>query len=327
MTFYGGNDMHRPDPLSLCATAAGIVLMSLPVIAQAIDWNGVQTRQITVFYPGQSSWEWVLTQSDHSGARDIRKGETCRHCHEGEEQDIGATIASGKKLEPDPGSVTRSSIPVTVQVAHDADSLYVRLQWPDAAPPAPAAAESDHESMVTMMLGDGQVVEFTRGGCWGACHDDLVGMPSAQPGEDLTKYLIESRTRVTRQGGGTSYKTEDQLQGLLDSGTYLEYWQARLNPGADPTPYDGYILEKRHQGQPSNRVRSEAAHSDGTWSVVLSRRLKADHAQDKDIVPGKTYTVGFAIHDHYATHRHHLVSFEYTLRLDSGDADLLAKPQ
>jgi cytochrome c-type protein NapC len=37
---------------------------------------------------------------------------------------------------------------------------------------------------------------------------------------------------------------------------------------------------------------------------------------------GKTYTVGFAIHDDYTTARFHHVSLEYKLALDNPEAEI-----
>ncbi len=63
------------------------------------------------------------------------------------------------------------------------------------------------------------------------------------------------------------------------------------------------------------------------WVVVLSRKLSMQGPGRKEIVPGKTYTFGLAIHDNFASHRFHHVSFERTLVLDSGEAHLVAVKQ
>jgi cytochrome c-type protein NapC len=61
--------------------------------------------------------------------------------------------------------------------------------------------------------------------------------------------------------------------------------------------------------------------------VVLSRKLKLGDPVRKDIVPGRAYTVGFALHEAHAAHRFHHVSFEHTLVLDSGEADFVVIKQ
>ena len=59
-----------------------------------------------------------------------------------------------------------------------------------------------------------------------------------------------------------------------------------------------------------------------TWTVVLSRPLISDAPGDLSIQPGKTYTVGFAIHDDYTSARFHHVSLEYRLALDDPKAEI-----
>jgi hypothetical protein len=61
--------------------------------------------------------------------------------------------------------------------------------------------------------------------------------------------------------------------------------------------------------------------------VVFSRQLELGDPRHKDIVAGKTYFIGFAIHDAYAARRYHQVSFEHTLVLGQGDADFVATRQ
>lgn len=305
----------------LVAVASLAALVAPP--AQALDWSGVSGKEVVLFYPGQASFEWALTQSDHSGAKKFRKGKNCSECHRGEEVKIGALIASGKKLEPTPIAGKRGSILATVRVAHDGENLYLRIEWPAAPAPAGPKMDPKFEVKVTMMFDDGTVPAAKRAGCWSTCHDDAVGMASAPAGKELTKYLARSRTKVRRSGGGENYKTAAQLDELKSGGVFMEYWHAHLNKGAAPIAIDGYILDKRYRNR-QPLVRAEAIFADGKWAVVLSRRLRVGQAGHKDIVPGKTYTIGLAIHDAHAAHRFHHVSFEYTLVLDQGNADFVA---
>lgn len=302
------------------ASAAGLVFGAGPALA--IDWSGVPATDVTLFYPGQASWEWVLTQADHSGAPKFREGKNCRGCHEGEEGQIGDLIVSGKKLEPAPIAGKRGSIPVKVKAAYDSDRLYVQLQWTGQDLPGVQPMDPDHASKVTVMLDDGSVSEAARAGCWGACHDDASYMAS-NAGEDLEKYLARSRAKVTRKGGGLNFKTDAELADLMSKGEYLEYWQAQLNPGAAATPAGGYILKDRTEQTPTE-VSAAASYQNGAWTVELSRPLHVSGGFHKAIDPGKTYHIGFAIHDAHAAKRFHHVSFEHTLVLDAGDAEIVA---
>ncbi|MGE5505175.1 MAG: ethylbenzene dehydrogenase-related protein [Actinomycetota bacterium] len=289
--------------------------------ALAVDWAAVPGSPVTLFYPGQSSYEWVLTPGDHGGAAKFREGKNCRECHKGEEQTMGSTLVSGKKNEPTPIAGKPGFLPVTVKVAHDDKMLYVHLEFAEGSQPD-AKQDPNFATKVTMILNDGGVPEANRAGCWVACHDDAARMPSAADA-DRPKYLLKTRAKVTRTGGGDELKPADELSKLAAAGYRLEYWQARLNPGAAAVAANGIITDKRQEANPV-AAKADATFAGGKWAVTLSRPLSAG-APFKDLVPGKTYTVGFAIHAGHTARRFHYVSFEHTLVLDQGDADLVAK--
>lgn len=305
------------------AVSAVAVLAVSAHPAGAIDWNGVEGKTLTLFYPGQSSWEWVLTQSDHSGAKKIRGGKPCYECHAGEEKKIGDLIVSGKKLEPAPIAGKAGTLDVNVKVANDGERLYFRLEWSDPAAPAGQKMEAKSEAIATIMLEDGHTIESKLAGCWGACHADLKGMPKAVEGHDLTKYLAKSRTKITRDGGGENYKSDADLAALLSEGDFFEYWSAHLDKGAAAKAVDGYALDKRHFDQPPE-VAAVAEFKDGMWVVELSRKLKVGKPGFKDVAAGGSYIVAFAVHTNHADGRHHYVSFHHTLALDGGQADFVA---
>ncbi len=293
--------------------------------AHAVDWNSVSGKDVTLFYPGQASWEWVLTQTDHSGAPVFKDGKNCHECHDMEGKSeaamMGDKIASGKKLEPMPIPGKAGHIVVNVKMTHDADKFYVRFEFPDT-PLAGQKMDPDNETKVTMMINDGKVAEANRAGCWVACHDNLATMASAKPGEDVTKYLMRSRVKMTRQGG-PDIKPAADLDKMRADGQYLEYWQADLNPGKPASAKEAFVLEKREY-EPAKQVAADGKLEGGKWVVVLSRKLKAG-APYKDLEPGKTYSIGFAVHGGYAAQRYHWVSFDKTMVLDNGQADFVAK--
>jgi len=297
-------------------------MLGAPVLAQGIDWDSVEGKEITLFYPGQGSWEWTLTKSDHSGATKFRQGKNCSECHEGEEQSMGNLIVSGQKLEPQPIERKRGFIPVNVKVAHDGENFYMRLKWTEQGKDGFPAMDSKYETKVTVMFDDGEIAEATRAGCWGTCHDDATGMAS-NSGADLPKYLSKSREKNTRTGGGTNYKPDAEIAGLAASGVFLEYWQARLNHDQAPVAVDGHILKSRDENAaPAVSVSSQYNH--GQWTVVFSRPMSVDGDFRKTITQGKTYSFGIAIHEAHAAKRFHHVSFDYTFVLNSGEADLVA---
>lgn len=301
-------------------------LYLLPATASAIDWSKVQGKEVVFFFPGQASFEWTMTEADHSGGPKFREGKKCSECHRGEERDIGKKIVTGQKVEPAPIAGKRGSIDALVKVANDGERLYIRIEWADAPPPSGPKMDPDFEAKVTMMIGDDSLVEAKRAGCWGTCHDDAQGMASAAGDAALSKYLSRSRTKLTRQGGGENYKSAADIDALLKDGKFMEIWQARLNKGAAAVPADGYILDKRHMND-SPLVAAEASFANGKWAVVLSRKLTVGQAGHKDIVAGQTYHVGFAIHDAHAKQRFHHVTLDSSLVLDQGSADFVAARQ
>jgi hypothetical protein len=301
-----------------CVLAFGMA----PLATAAVDWSKAKEKEIVLFYPGQASWEWVMTQADHSGATKFRAGKNCKGCHDGEQADIGAAIlAGGHKLEAHPQAGKPGALRLFVRTARDADRLYFQFRWKPG--PAKNPAKGDAAARVTVMLDDGGIKESARAGCWASCHDDAMGMASAAPGSKVTKYLGGSRVKLTRQGGGTQLKPDAELKAQLAKGAFLEYWQAKLNPGKPATAVGGYILGDRAKPAGSG-VTADAQFTGGQWLVTLSRPLKPAGAGQKALVAGKPYAVGFAVHDDFAEHRHHHVSLEYTLQIDGGTADFVA---
>ncbi len=317
--------MFAPRSLRFASLSLVVGLaLGLPAIADAaVDWDKVPAADVAVFYPGQASWEWVMTEKDHSGAPKFREGKNCKSCHQGEQKDMGAKVVKGEKLEPMPPKGKAGSLVLKVQTAHDADRFYVRVRY--SAGSGNSGADAKVAARVTVMLDDGSVKEAPRAGCWGSCHDDAQGMASGGDGS-RSKYLGASRVKLARSGGGDNVKPAADLATLMAGGVFLEYLQARLNPGQPAVAASGYILDARHEDAGAVGA-AEASFANGEWTVVLSRPLTTTAPGHKSIVAGKTYLLGFAVHDEHADHRHHFVSFENSLVLDAGTADFVAKAQ
>ena len=309
---------------SKLARVFGMVVLFGTSPVSAFNWDGIKGKDVVLFYPGQASWEWVLTPDDHSGARKFKEGKTCVHCHAGEQKDIGELTVSGKKLEPKPIPGKPGSLVVHVKAAHDRDNLYLRLEWAGAKAASGQVMDADYATKVALMFDDGHVPEATRAGCFSVCHDDAATMASAPPASKMTKYLPASRTKIQRTGGGENHKAQPEIDQLLKDGVFMEYWQAKLNKAKPPVAADGYILAMRREN-PTAIVKTEAQFQQGRWVVILNRKLTPNMAAHKNIVPGKSYTMGFAIHDDYTAQRFHYVSFPHTLMLDGGNADIVAR--
>ena len=310
-----------------------------------IDWSSVEPVEINLFYTGQASMEWILKGSDHSGKRSFTKGDRCFDCHEDEEVDIGELIMSGEKLEPDPITGKRGSIPVNIQTAHDSDYLYMRFQWPDAEHVPVAFAEGgkmDPENPVklaVMLATDDEKVEYAdRAGCWQTCHIDASSMPlepdagalggsSMDFSNGVTKYLKESRTAIEiegkdgkTRGGWDKLKDAGEIQAALDNGQFMDLLRYKSGTGESE---DGYILAERvmNGGQ---GVEFSGSLNDCTWTVEMKRKMTSDKPGDISMATDQLYDIGFAIHDDYSNRRYHHVSLGFKLGFDDEDAEINA---
>lgn len=310
----------KPTLKSLLVACSFLTILSAAPSWAAVDWSSVPAKDVVLFYPGQSSFEWAMTPTDHEGAEKFRGGKNCHECHNGDEKSMGDIIVSGKRNEPAPIAGKPGSVAAKVKFAHDDQNLYVHLEFAEGNQPN-AGMDKDFATKVTMMLNDGKVPEATRAGCWAMCHDDASTMASAN-GATRPKYLSKTRAHLSRQGGGDELKSADDLAKLTADGYSLEYWQARLNPGSAAVAVNGSVFTKREETKPT-AVTVEASNAGGTWSVTFTRKLSAG-PNFKEIVAGKPYTVGFAIHSGHAAKRFHYVSFEHTFVLDQGEADFVA---
>ena len=315
-------------------------------VAPNVDWNAVAAADVTLFYPGQASFEWVQNGKTHGGARPLTKGgDQCTTCHAAELETIGNKIVAGnEETEPTPIPGKRGIINATVQAAHDGENLYVRMQWPDAGHnPAPFAdggkMDPENQIKVAMMITGTGIEMGEQVGCWATCHADNTYMPSAPEADaiagnadvagrleattTITKYLSESRTDIEirgrgdkPQGGWDKLKSAEEIDQYLKDGTYMDLMRVY----ADGSGSNGYLLDRRVENDAP--FASQASLDAGMWTVVFSRPLNSGAPGDIPLEAGKTYTVGFAIHDDFAAARFHHVTLNTTMALDSAEAQI-----
>ncbi|MFC3153197.1 NapC/NirT family cytochrome c [Litoribrevibacter euphylliae] len=316
-----------------------------------VNWSKAGNREITLFYPGQTSIEWIQNGRDHGGARPfVKGGDRCVTCHDKETADMGAKIVSGEKAEETPIPGKRGSIAVNVDATHDDEFLYMRFSWENgehAPVPFVDGGKMDPENpmKLALMLSTDDVEFADRAGCWGTCHHDARGMPDAPEkdalavsefasqinlGEGVTKYLKESRTKLEikgrrgkKRGGWDKLKSADEIKAEQDAGKYMDI--VRYKSGKNVVE-DGHIMADRTMtgGQ---GAEFDAKLKNGTWTVLVKRKLKSDKPGDISLEKGKVYNFGFAIHDDYSNSRFHHVSLGYKLGIGNSDADINAEKQ
>jgi len=316
-----------------------------------VNWNKAAKREITIFYPGETSIEWVLNGREHGGARPFDKGgDRCTTCHDNETAEMGEKMVTGEKAESSPIPGKRGSIPVKVESTHDGEYLYMKFSWADSAHVPVAFVEGgkmdpDNKVKLALMLSTDKVEYADRSGCWGACHHDAKNMPDAPEqlvldasefkdqinlSTGVSKYIKESRTKIEvkgrrgkKRGGWDKLVTSDQLTNEMESEHFMDIVRFKMD---SQVVEDGHILAERNMtgGQ---GAEFEANLKSGKWTVVMKRKLVSDKAGDIDLDLDKVYNFGFAIHDDFSSSRFHHVSLGYKLGFDNAEVELNAKKQ
>ena len=237
------------------------------VADEPANWSNIPVKTIKLFYPGQSSYQWLRSKNHRRADKKVIAGDSCISCHEGEEEDIGELIVSGKKLEPAPIPGKQGVKDLLVQAVHDEEYLYLRFQWKsqfdregrmhnmirydgkewkfygshrasskvtkDGQPPI-------YEDRLAIMLDDGTVPNFAAQGCWLTCHTGMRDMPEkptketvmAHPllGETLHKKDVRKYLPLSRTDAQASWdktKTAEEIATLKSSGMFVDLMQWR----------------------------------------------------------------------------------------------------
>lgn len=261
--------------------AAGSAMAADPA---TIDWSTIPARNVKLFYPGQASYEWLLTPEHKKGDRAMAQGKPCIQCHEDGEAAMGNNLVKAGPLETMPVAGKKGVIDLAVQAAHDDKNLYLRFQWKtqaqgpgDAYPQIrfdgtewknygahrlnkavrEGKMQAIYEDRLSLMMDDGKVPNFAAQGCWITCHDGMRDMRSEATKEqiaaaglilakraDIRKYL--PATRAGEKATWDKTRSADEIAALKSSGAFLELMQWRAHR-SNPVGMadDGYVLEYR----------------------------------------------------------------------------------
>ncbi|WP_430755097.1 ethylbenzene dehydrogenase-related protein [Magnetovirga frankeli] len=337
-------EVSAPAAAPVQAAASAAAAAATPEVGAAvdegIDWDKVDERLVTLFYPGQTSMEWTLVGKYHGGSRPFMMGDRCTTCHDKETADMGAKMVGGDKAETSPIPGKRPGIPVSVQATHDKENLYLRFQWEEGehvAVPFVDGGKMDPENPVklALMLSTDEVQYAGQAGCWGTCHHDLRHMPehpedpSAVAGQldvsqGITKYIAASRTEIEEKGrrgavlgGWDKLKDQAEIEAALASGQFMDLLRWNSSGAVE----NGHVLEQRVMND-KGPVSAHGTLEGGYWTLVIKRPLAADNPGDLPLEAGKLYNFGFAIHDDFSDSRFHHVSLGYRLGLDNPEAEI-----
>jgi hypothetical protein len=283
-----------------CAVIGAIATLAAGNAAASPDWSKAAPVKLTLFYPGQSSLEWVMDRAEHSAVPDIvEKNRSCAKCHTGDANEVGDKIVKGQpvghkkaSIEPKPIPGKAGHVPALLQVAHDGNKIWFRIEW-ESPKPAGAKMDAKNEVKATIMFDGGGTVDGANlNGCWSACHDDLRSMRTAKD-DKKTKYIKDANL-----AGGKFY---DLIQ-----------WKS----GKGEKPVDGHVVDRRVMEGGKSLVKAEGKKEGGKWVVTFERDLAAKGPGDHAIVPGKMYNFGVAVHEGFSNARYHYVSLGYQFALD-----------
>jgi hypothetical protein len=272
----------------IAATAGLATLLTSPALAadpRNIPWETIPSKSFTLFYPGVSTYDWLV--GPHKGARGTRQGKSCVSCHEGEEKDLGNKIVGGGPLEPTPIAGKNGVLDVAVQAAHDNEHVYFPFQWKsnlnregrmhdyvrfdgkewqwyghDRNDKAVRAGEQPalYEDRFAIMIDDGKVARFSQQGCWLTCHEGMrdtlkqvVGDPVKQHPVFGDAGLKESdirkylpSTRTDEAASWDKTKSPEEIARIKADGGFLDLMMWRVaRSAAVGMADDGYVLEYR----------------------------------------------------------------------------------
>ena len=256
---------------------------ALPADVAKIDWSKVPVANVTLFYPGQSSYEWLRT-SEHPGSKLVLSGQACTTCHTGMEKKLGDKIVKGGPLEPTPVKGKNGTVDLKFQAAYDAKNAYLRFQWKTLNPypgsehqylrfdgkewkvygypkldkvVQDGAQPGIYEDRMTIMIDDGKVPLFAQQGCWLTCHEGERDMPkqftkeeaaanallTAIKKSDVRKYLPATRSNPS------DWKTDkpvEEIAKIKAAGGFVDLiqWRAHRSHAVGMAD-DGYVLEWR----------------------------------------------------------------------------------
>ncbi len=270
------------------ALALGMVLAwggvgtALAADPATIDWNPIAATVVPLFYPGQSSYEWLRGDA-HKGASSVVRGKSCAACHDESDAEkvMGNAIVKGGPLEPVPVQGKSGYKDLRVQAAYDTKNLYLRFEW-QTDRPYPGTEHQYlrfdgrewkvwgfpkldkvvqegkqpglYEDRMSIMVDDGKVAGFAQQGCWLTCHDGQRDMPKVFTPEEvaanaLLQAIKKSDVRKylpdtrTNPSDWKTGKSVEEIAKLKAEGKFVDLIQWRAHRShAVGMADDGHVL-------------------------------------------------------------------------------------
>lgn len=213
---------------SALAISLGLALVCISTAQAAdpakIDWSKIKASNLSLFYPGQSSYEWLRSDAHKGASKEVARGDSCVSCHDHKnaEKNMGNNIVKGGPLEPMPVPGKSGYKELSVQAAYDAKNMYLRYEW-KTDNPYPGTEHQYlrfdgkdwkvwgfpkldkvvqegkqpgiYEDRMSIIIDDGKVAGFEKQGCWLTCHDGQRDMPKQFTKEEIAANPLMTATK------------------------------------------------------------------------------------------------------------------------------------
>ena len=258
---------------SMLALSVGLAVLAIGSASAAdpakIDWSAIKATSVPLFYPGQSSYEWLRSDAHKGAAGKVESGQSCVSCHDEKdaEKDLGNEIVKGGRLEPAPVKGKNGFVDLSVKAAYDDRNLYLRYQW-KTQNPYPGTEHQYlrfdgkewkvwgfpkldkvvqegkqpgvYEDRMSILIDDGKVPGFAQQGCWLTCHDGSRDMPKVATKDEVAAnaLLAAIKKRDVRKflpdtrtdpSDWKTGKTVDEIAKLKADGKILDLIQWRAH--------------------------------------------------------------------------------------------------
>jgi hypothetical protein len=234
---------------------------------QSLPWNTIPVKKVTLFYPGTSTYEWLLSPAHEKANTRVAQGRSCVSCHDEEDtKDLGDKLVKAGPLEPSPIPGKKGTVDLQIQAAHDAEYLYLRAQWKTQMSregrmhdyvrfdgqkwkwyghdrnnkDVRAGTEPPlYEDRFSIMLDDGKVARFAEQGCFVTCHNGMRDAPGQATAEAVKRNPllgdaglktdeVKKYLPSTRHGPGWDQtRSAEDVAKLKAEGGFLDLMQWR----------------------------------------------------------------------------------------------------
>ena len=233
-----------------------------------ISWSKIPSKKVKLFYPGQSTYQWLRSPAHKRVNKKVIAGDSCFSCHENEEKEMGNLIVSGHQLEPAPIPNKQGYKELMTQAVYDDQYVYFRFQWKTQLNRAgrmhnmmrfdgkewkfygshranskvrKGDAPALYEDRLAIMIDDGSVPMFAEQGCWLTCHTGMRDAPGEANKKQVKAHSLLGKTlkkkdvrkylpssRSDKDASWTKTKSIDEIAKLKAEGQFLDLMQWRV---------------------------------------------------------------------------------------------------